>query len=71
MDNFADSFGGEGGEPGGLDNLGEDVGGGGVILDGDDPAAEFLAREQQELAGLEDDDEIKLPIVTNGLSSGK
>lgn len=29
-----------------------------------DPAAEFLAREQSNLAGLEDD--IPPPVVTNG-----
>ena len=36
-----------------------------------DPAAEFLAKEQEELAGLEDEIGIQqqsLTIVTNGLS---
>jgi len=51
MDGFADSF-GAASTVGDLEN---------------DPAAEFLAREQEDLAGLED--EIK-PVVSNGLPSG-
>ncbi|OXA59133.1 clathrin light chain isoform X2 [Folsomia candida] len=61
MDNFADTFGGPPEPPV------EDFDGDGNNLEAD-PAAEFLAREQEELAGLEDDDDIK-PVVTNGLSS--
>jgi len=35
-----------------------------------DPAAEFLAREQNNLAGLEDDINPN-PVVTNGISGGE
>jgi hypothetical protein len=54
MDGFSDSFGGA-----------STVGAADLEAD---PAAEFLAREQEDLAGLEDDIQ---PVVSNGLSSGQ
>lgn len=72
--NFADAFADDNDEIGGA-GLGEgDQIDGLALADGEaDPAAEFLAREQEELAGLEDDaEEIRPPpVVTNGFSSGK